>query len=222
MIEILADVHEQRSGIAEGLRAFGWKAQERHLEVSDYMLGRLIGVERKTVTDFVTSLTAGRLFRQLAELKASVSRSVLVVEGDRGELARLHHNVVRGVIIKIGVGWSVPILWSQDATETATLLHLLAQQALAAPKFLQPVSIQNTQSRKQKHPNKRAIQHRLLAQIPDIGPRNAAALLDRFESLEKVMAASPDTLREVRGIGTKKSTVLYDTLHEPDSVYRVG
>jgi len=68
MVEILADIHERDSGIAQGLRSLGWTVQETTLEAGDYVIGATVGVERKTVTDFATSLKNGRLFQQLAGL----------------------------------------------------------------------------------------------------------------------------------------------------------
>jgi len=72
-----------------------------------------------------------------------------------------------------------------------------------------------------KAEDKPTTQRQLLAQIPRVGLGNATALLDRFGSLEKVLAASAEQLQAVEGIGVRKATLIYDTLHEPDSTYRV-
>src|SRR3989338_5002522 len=113
MIEILVDVHERESRVAEKLRLLGWAVQEVPLEAGDYLLGGLIGIERKTVTDFVSSLTHGRLFRQLFQLRRSVHTPVLIIEGERGNIDGLHPNVIKGTLVTISVNLRIPILWSR-------------------------------------------------------------------------------------------------------------
>ena len=102
MIEILADIHERASGVAERLRLLGWAVQERLLESGDYVMGgAIVGVERKTTGDFAASLTRGRLFPQLAQLRQTVERPLLIIEGSHAALDRLHPNAVKGALVSI-------------------------------------------------------------------------------------------------------------------------
>ena len=78
MIELLADHREREAGVVTRLRSLGWDVLETTLAVGDYLLGGAIGIERKTVTDFAASLTTGRLFQQVAHLKATVRKPVLL------------------------------------------------------------------------------------------------------------------------------------------------
>ena len=216
MIEILVDVHERESGIAERLRSLGWDVTERALEAGDYLLGGLIGVERKTTTDFVASVTRGRLFQQLFQLKRVVNKPLLVIEGAQDGLQRLHPNALQGALVSVAVAWSIPILWSRQPEETASFLHLIARQAsMRRSRHVQPSGLKTSKTKQER-------QVQLLNQIPRIGGRGATALLDRFGSLGGLLTASERDLQKVRGIGRKKAAAIYQLLHEPISGYRAS
>jgi Fanconi anemia group M protein len=205
---IVVDIHERDSGMAERLRALGCVIEEASLDAGDYLVGGTVGIERKTVTDFVISLTRGRLFSQLVALQASVARPVLIIEGDRRHISqRLHPNSVRGLLITVGVEWGVPILWSADVGETAAFLHLIARRASR-------LKSQRKHPRPQKSKDKRELQHDILMQIPRVGYHSATALMSRFENLQGLLEASEHDLRQADWIGRKKARAIYQALHE--------
>ena len=213
---IIVDVHERDSGMAERLRALGCVVQEASLDAGDYLIGGTVGIARKTVTDFVTSLTRGRLFSQLVALQASVARPVLIIEGDRRHInQRLHPNSVRGLLITVSVEWGVPTLWSADVGETAAFLHLIARRASRLKSQWKP-------ARHRKSKDKQELQRDILVQIPRVGHHSARALMNRFESLQAVLGVTERDLRQVDGIGRKKAAAIYQALHEPTASYRTG
>jgi len=214
MVEILADDRERGTGVVMRLRSFGWDVRETRLATGDYIVGGTIGIERKTTADFAASLANGRLFQQVAALKAVFRKPLLLIEGDRASIDGIRPQAVQGALTSISVRWFVPILWSQDTEETAYMLFLIARQNVDLRQRWQPVSIK-------KPTTKRELQHRMLKTIPHVGQHRAALLLDRFGSLERLMTADENELRQIKGIGKKRAILIQQLLHEPSATYLV-
>src|SRR2546421_7202041 len=132
-IHIRIDTQEQRSGIPELLAAL----PQVHIEViplhvGDYDVGgdpcRVI--ERKTGSDFLASLTEGRLFAQLAELRKSRFAPILLLEGDplRVDHSQMRPESVRGALTYIAAILRVPVLPSRGPADSAHLIYAAAKQ----------------------------------------------------------------------------------------------
>jgi len=214
MVEILVDDREREAGVATRLRALGRDVRETRLAVGDYVLGGIIGIERKTTGDFAASLTSGRLFQQVAALKVAFQKPVLLIEGDRASIEGVRPHAVQGALASISIRWLVPILWSSDVEETAYLIFLIARQNANLRQRWQPGSFK-------KPLTKRELQHRMLRTIPQVGPHRAETLLSRYGGIEGLLTADEDELQQVKGIGKKRAAIIRDILHEPSASYRV-
>ena len=83
LISIQADHRENPSGIPELLAGnAGVSLIVSALPAGDYIINGTIGIERKSAEDFVQSIIANRLFDQIARLKRSAPRPLLIVEGN--------------------------------------------------------------------------------------------------------------------------------------------
>ena len=80
---IIVDSREASSAqkIVKGLVEKGVNVKTEMLEKGDYILSDQCAVERKTVNDFVYTLTRRYLFEQLFRLKEVYSKSLIVLEG---------------------------------------------------------------------------------------------------------------------------------------------
>src|SRR4030067_2354939 len=80
---IIVDSREASSAkkIAAGLVEKGVNVKTEMLEKGDYILSDQCAVERKTVNDFVYTLTRRFLFEQLFRLKDVYPKSLIVLEG---------------------------------------------------------------------------------------------------------------------------------------------
>ena len=214
MIELLADHREREAGVATRLRSLGWDVLETTLAVGDYLLGGTIGIERKTVTDFAASLTSGRLFQQVAHLKATVRKPVLLIEGERASITGVQPNAVQGALVSVSNRWHIPILWSRDADETAYTIHLIAKQNSELHQRWQPGSVK-------KPLTKRELQQQMLKTLPQTGQHTPETLLNQFGSIERLLTADEDELQQVKGIGKKRAAIIRHVLHEPSTVYHV-
>jgi len=61
-MKLIADLHEKNSLVAAELIELGVDVEFKHLKVADYIIGN-VAVERKTISDFISSMINKRLLR---------------------------------------------------------------------------------------------------------------------------------------------------------------
>ncbi|MCX6661123.1 MAG: DEAD/DEAH box helicase, partial [Euryarchaeota archaeon] len=128
-VKIIVDHRESRSPVMRFLTQKDVLVEPQQLDVGDYIISSRIGVERKTVDDFLGSLIEGKLFVQMKNLRATYSRPLLLIEGE-GLLTKrnMSHNAIFGSIAAIIVDFGIPIITTQTAQETADFLAVMAQR----------------------------------------------------------------------------------------------
>ena len=98
------------------------------------------------------------------------------------------------------------------AAETARLMLFAARQGRAFAAGSLP--------RKGRRPRGKArVQSRILQGLPGIGPARAKRLLERFGTIESVMAAPADELAEVPGIGQETAAAIRWAVAEATATY---
>ncbi len=138
-IHIRIDTQEQRSGIPDLLAAM----PQVHIEVipvrtGDYDVGgdpcRVI--ERKTASDFLASLTQGRLFAQLAALRKSRFAPILLLEGDplRVDHSQMRPESIRGALAYIAADRRIPRTWSTPRRDSVRAGEQVTGMQLPAPR----------------------------------------------------------------------------------------
>ncbi len=131
-IVIFADTREQGSkvlGRFDGIPNL--LVHLKQLDIGDFILGKDVGVERKTVSDFLQSMVDGRLFSQLLDLSTRFERPLLLLEGNPEELFELrniHENAIRGALSSIALDYRVPVLFTKNCEETAKMLYTIAKR----------------------------------------------------------------------------------------------
>ncbi len=194
------DHREIRSGVSQIIEEAGVEVVMRTLEIGDYLLSDRVCVERKTTSDFISSLISGRreLFGQISDLARTFDKPVLIIEG--GDLygqRQIHPNAVRGALTAIAIDFGVPILMSKDAEDTALMLAAIARRE------------QQEHGRKVVMHGKRSAmmlpqqQEYVVSAMPEIGPVVAKNLLRHFGTVAAVMGASRAELLEVELVGPK-------------------
>ena len=213
LISIQADHRENPSGIPELLAGNdGVSLHVSTLPAGDYVINGTIGVERKSAEDFVQSIIANRLFDQIARLKRSTSRPLLIVEGNPYNTThKIQNCAIRGAVLSVLVCWQVPVMFSKSKEDTVALLLMAARQDLNA--FSQVAAHKNYRP-------KRLVRRQLffLQGIPDVGPVLATRLLKKFCNLKAVITATEKELKQVEGIGKNgaKKIVEFMSAQFPD------
>ncbi|MFQ3475659.1 DEAD/DEAH box helicase [Halonotius sp. F2-221B] len=198
-VEIVADQRELESTVARDLsKREGITTRLETLAVGDYVLSDRVAVERKSVADFLDTLTGGdrSMFEQVGDLVRNYSRPVVIVEG--GDLygeRNVHPNAIRGALSSLAVDFNASILRTDDESDTAELLATIARREQETRD--REVSVHGEKSTKTLAEQ----QEYVVASIADIGPVTARSLLEEFGTVEAVMTAREDDLLDADGVG---------------------
>ncbi|KAG0242467.1 hypothetical protein BGW41_004035 [Actinomortierella wolfii] len=80
--QIVVDIRELRSSLPSILDAQGFTIIPCTITVGDYVLSPNVCVERKSISDLISSLSSGRLYTQVEAMTAHYKNSVLLIEFD--------------------------------------------------------------------------------------------------------------------------------------------
>ncbi|MFT3948285.1 MAG: ERCC4 domain-containing protein [Agriterribacter sp.] len=207
-VSIHADHREIPSGIPHILSEIeDISLSVLHLPAGDYIINTTIGVERKSAEDFVQSIICNRLFDQVARLKKSVSRTLLIVEGNPYHTDhKIQCSAIRGAVLSVLIAWQVPVIFSKNREDTvALLLAIVRQDKTTLPQLKAP---KNYRSKKLA-----SRQLFFLQGIPGIGPALAARMLEKFGSLKAAVNATEKELQNVEGIGKGNAKKIFDFIN---------
>ncbi|MCJ7614486.1 Hef nuclease, partial [Candidatus Bathyarchaeota archaeon] len=129
---IIVDSREANTAakIVKGLREKGVNVKTEALEKGDYILSDQCAVERKTVQDFVYTLTRRYLFEQIFRLKEVYPKSLLLIEGYLPMIYKFSHIqpvAVWGAMFNLAKN-GVAIVNTSSYKETTDFLYVAARQ----------------------------------------------------------------------------------------------
>jgi len=218
MTKILVDVHEP-SEIAASLKARGLDVEVVHLKYGDYAFSNVL-IERKEWNDLLNSLSDGRLWKQIYNIRHASERPVLLVEMSRfghPDLMNLwKQKDARGVEFQTRVmgaiatiylhGVSVIILPSREQ-----LLLFIERTFFSSDKKEPSFKPIPTKSEKE---NIMATKEDMLCMIRGISRVKAKEILARFPNYHDLCHASKDDLRQIPGIGPKLAETIWKVLND--------
>jgi Fanconi anemia group M protein len=198
-VEVVADQRELDSTIARDLSTReGVETRLETLAVGDYVLSDRVVVERKTVADFLDTLTGGdrSLFEQVGDAARHYDRPVVVIEGGGlyGE-RNVHPKAIHGALASLAVDFGASVMQTAGEDETADLLEVVAEREQETAD--REVSVHGEKQSKTLAEQ----QEYVVASIAEVGPVTARALLEEFGSVEAVMTADEEALQEAEGVG---------------------
>ncbi len=198
-LRVIVDYREKNSPIVKLLAENNTQLTLGMLESADYVLSKRVGIEYKTVPDFVASIIDGRLLSQLKDLKRNFERPVVLIEGteDMYAVRNIHPNAITGMLATISVSYGIPVLRSKDARESVALLLAIAKREQ-----------EETTSTFSYHADRKPItlkeqQEYLVSCLPSVGPQLAKTLLAHFKNVKTILNASEEELKQVPGVGEK-------------------
>lgn len=183
----------------------------RRLDAGDLVIGD-VGVERKTLPDYVSGLLARRppdihdQARRLADAYAHpylLLEAQLPADGDEGVPAA----AVRGSAASITARLATPVVPCSDRDRLVDMAVRLGRKHAEEPsqRALPPGSVTAAEEPTAK---------RMYGTIDGIGPDTAARLHDAFPTVADLVAATPAELTAVEGIGPKRAAAITAALHE--------
>ena len=192
---IFVDTREANSGIIEYFGQYDCEIQKKMLLYGDFIASDRVCIEKKSVQDFIQSITDKRLFQQLKAIKDNFEKPILIIEGEESLYGILQPNIIRGALAAITVDMSIPIIWTRDMADTAGVVYWIARREQLLEKreiVLRNKKVPKTIEEKQEY---------LVSSLPDISVVRAKALLKHFKSPINVFNATEEELRKVKGIG---------------------
>jgi DNA excision repair protein ERCC-4 len=141
-------------------------------------------------------------------------RAAIILEGRSRDLAEspMRREAIQGALVTLTLFLGIPLLRSVDPDETATLILLAARQGRAFATGALP--------RRGRRPRgKPRVQSRILQGLPGVGPERARRLLERFGTVEAVVAAPAAELASVPGIGAGTAEAIRWAVEESSAFY---
>lgn len=213
-LRIVVDEREKKSGIPDLLRAVGINLEIKTLPVGDYIVAPETIVERKSVSDLISSIFDGRLFDQCSRLKEHFANPVILMEGNVEEIEQIVENplVFYGAVSAVAIDFKIPIVPTPSATHSAKLLVSMCsrKESLRGP-FLKKIKKSDDMSRQQLS---------VLCSLPGIGEKLATRMLAKFGSPSKTLNASLAELAKVEGLGEARAKKIKQMLDQQSKLHK--
>jgi len=196
---ILVDYRERKSLVVSEIIKKGININFKALKVADYIIND-VAIERKTVSDFISSMINKRLLKQLEEIK-QYPQHILIIEGiEEQELYNddeegINGNAIRGMILSIILRYKVPIIFTKNSEDTASFIKLLTKKPRKKEFSLNP---------KKRSLDVKEQKQFIIESFPGIGPVTAKKLLKEFKSVTNILNTSQENLEKLIG---KKSDI---------------
>jgi ERCC4-type nuclease len=206
MIEIHADVREQRSGIVTSLkRRTDVEVLDAALPIGDFSVGGGIVIERKSAVDFINSITDGRFHEQMIMLSLNYQKPTVLIEGDIfGTRSKFAPHALAGAIAWIHAQ-GISLIPSSSTDTTAEIIYFMAKNAQTEMKD-KPL--------RAKKPPITEFHARFVAEsLPAIGPGNAKKALEHFGSLKALFNATPEQIMKIDRIGKDSAIRIWDVIN---------
>jgi ERCC4-type nuclease len=210
---IIVDSREANTApkIIKGLKEHGAEISIQVLEKGDYVISDLCAFERKTVHDFVYTLTRRYLFEQLFKLKEIYAKPFILVEGYLPiiyKFSRIQPASVWGAMFALAKQ-GIYMIHTNSYKETVEFLYTAARQEQIVEKRIPAV-----------HPVKKVetlaeAQIFFLASLPNIGREKAIALLESYQAPLNALINVDQWQKDVHGLGPKITEKVKRVLHEP-------
>ena len=210
---IIVDSREARTAakIVKGLVERGVTVKTQALEKGDYVLSDECAVERKTVTDFVYTLTRRYLFDQLFRLKDVYPKSLILLEGYLPVIYKfsgIQPAAVWGAMFNLAKN-GITLVHTNSYKESVDFLYVAARQEQIVEKRSPTVHAFK------KTDTLADAQVFLVASLPNIGREKAVALLKSYQTPLNAFINVDDWAKEVHGLGPVISNRVKDVLSTP-------
>ncbi len=210
---IIVDSREASSAekIVKGLVEKGASVKTEMLEKGDYILSDQCAVERKTVNDFVYTLTRRYLFEQLFRLKDVYPKSLIVLEGYMPivfKYSNISPASIWGAMFNLAKN-GIAIVSTSSYKETVDFLYTAAKQEQIVEKrsaVVHAFKKCDTLSDAQVY---------FVASLPSIGREKATAILDSYQTPLNALINVDDWAKAVDGLGPVITNRVKDVLSTP-------
>jgi len=197
--------------IIKGLKEMGAEVKVEALQKGDYIISDLCAFERKTVHDFVYTLTRRYLFEQLFGLKEFYPKPFILLEGYLPiiyKFSRIQPASVWGAMFALAKQ-GIFMVHTTSYKETIDFLYTAARQEQIVEKRIPVV-----------HPMKKLetladAQIFFMASLPNIGREKALAILKTYQTPMNALIKVDQWSKDVYGLGPKITEKVKNVLQTP-------
>jgi ERCC4-type nuclease len=208
---IIVDSREASTApkILKGLKEVGAEIQIKALQKGDYIISDICAIERKTVHDFVYTLTRRYLFDQLFKLKEVYLKPFILIEGYLPiiyKFSKIQPSSVWGAMFALAKQ-GVFMIHTTSYKETIDFLYTAAKQEQIVEKRIPVV-----------HPIKKTetltdAQIFFVASLPSIGREKAISLLRSYQTPLNALLNIDGWATDIHGLGPKITKKVRQVLH---------
>ncbi|MFH1365120.1 MAG: ERCC4 domain-containing protein [archaeon] len=199
--KVVVDYREKNCLVPSSLIRLGLEIEFTELKTGDYLVKDII-IERKTVSDFLSSMLNKRLSNQLNKMN-EYENKLLIIEGiseqelysDSNPHKRINANAIRGFLLSILLKHKIPILFTKDQEDTARMISILSKRK----------EKEISMKEKRKGNNSKEQKQLITEGFPGIGPKTAKKILEEFKSIKGFVNATEQDLKKI--LGKKSETV---------------
>lgn len=210
---IIVDCREANTAkkIVKGLVERGVRLKTAVLEKGDYILSDQCAVERKTVNDFVYTLTRRYLFEQLFRLKEVYPKALILLEGYLPiiyKFSKIQPAAVWGALFNLAKN-GIAIVNTASQKETIDFLYVAARQEQIVEKRTPTVhAFKKTDTTAEA-------QVYFVASLPNIGREKATTILRSYQTPLNAVINVDDWAKTVFGLGPVITNKVKEVLNTP-------
>ncbi len=205
---VIVDERERQSGVPDEISKLGIRVYYSQLSIGDYVVTPEIAAERKSISDFVSSVYDGRLFVQASSLAASYRKPYIIVEGDTSSIGRLAKSLASyyGALASVTLAYDLRLIHTSNPEETAEAVAGLVRNSRARP--LPP----GTAPAPAKAKGEKEQQLYFLASLPGVGLTLARRMLSRHRTPRRVVALTESQFAMIPGLGPRRAARIVQVL----------
>jgi ERCC4-type nuclease len=210
---IIVDSREANTApkIVKGLKELGAEIRVETLQKGDYIISDRCAFERKTVHDFVYTLTRRFLFDQLFKLKEVYAKPFILIEGYMPivyRFSRIQPASVWGAMFALAKE-GINMIHTNSYKETVDFLYTAAKQEQLAEKrtpVIHPIKPTETLQDQQVF---------FLASLPNIGREKAISILNSYQTPMNALLNVDIWKKEAYGLGPIITQKVKQVLNTP-------
>lgn len=201
--KVIIDYREKNSLVASHLINLGLEIEFKELKIGDYIVKDVV-IERKTISDFISSIINGRLIKQIEELK-QFENKLLLIEGISEQEVYTDNNpgidgnAVRGFLLSTVIKHKIPMIFTKNSEDTAKFINIISK------KKTREIPLNGVK----KTLNKKEQLQFIIEGFPGIGPKKAKNLLEKFGTIQNIINAPTEDLKKILG---KKAETMIDII----------
>ena len=208
---IVVDERERPGTVPGALGKLGVRVDFAQLKVGDYILTGEAAVERKTLSDLLSSIYDGRLFMQCSEISKQYKAPFLMVEGNLSELQTDPQTlkVLYSALASVALAYKLNLFYTESPRGSALALVILQKQLTHRRR---PGTLLQ---KPRKSTEKDRLQLYLVSSLPGVGEKLAQRLLRTLKIPRRVFNASVQELARVQGVGHVRARRIEKALVTP-------